>query len=95
MTDKCLCINSYYTPTVNTIVFEKGKIYDFTDQKFVTREYPEGYNVCFFNGEYIYFRKYQDPLAETGYGLFSTHFKPILEIRKEKINKIKERINEM
>ncbi len=36
----------------------------------------------------MFFRKYQDTLAEQGFGLFNTHFKTIKDIRKEKLNNI-------
>ena len=87
MISKCLCIKDYCNK-FNKPIFKKGEIYEFTDQEFATREYPDGYNVCFFNHEYIYFRKNQDPLAEEGYGLFYTYFKPLKLIRKEKLNKL-------
>lgn len=87
MIGKCVCIKSYFN-NPNSIIFHKDEIYEYTDQKFVTREMPDGYNVKFSKGEYIYFRKHQDVLAISGYGLFSTYFKTLKEIRKEKIEKI-------
>jgi hypothetical protein len=97
MNNKCICIKSYsYRPnnwTSDATIFQKGKTYKYTDQKFVSIKYPEGYNVNFFNREYIYFRKYPDnPLAKEGYEsyeIFSTYFKTIKEIRKEKLEKLK------
>lgn len=94
MKDKCICINDYYDKYNNNLPhlphYKKGYYYEFTDEKFVTRELPEGYNVQFSKGEYLFFRKYQDILAEKGYGMFSTYFKPIKEIRKEKLKKLEE-----
>jgi len=82
MRSKCLCVKNYNHP------FQKGEWYEYTDQKFVTREYPKGFNVQFSKGEYIYFRQHQDSLVSKGYGLFNTYFKTIKQIRKEKLNKI-------
>ena len=93
MESKCLCVKNYYLRSpVNEAHFIKGKYYKYTDQQFVTRDYPEGYNVSFSKGEYIYFRKHQDPLAEKGFGLFNTYFRTIKEQRKEKIEKLNEKI---
>lgn len=93
MIDKCLCIKDY-CDKFNKPIFKKCEIYEFTDQEFATRKYPDGYNVCFFNHEYIYFRKNQDTLTEYEYeyeyeyDLFSTYFKTLKQIRKEKLTKI-------
>jgi len=87
MTSKCICIQSFYNDN-GTVAFRKHLEYEFTDQHFVSREYPEGYNVCFSKGEYLYFRKYQDPLAPKGYGMFNTYFKTLKDVRKEKLKKI-------
>lgn len=84
MRNKCICIKNYG----NFETFKKDNYYEYTDKHFVSREYPEGYNVQFSKGEYLYFRKYQDPLAEKGYGMFGTYFKTLKEIRKEKLKKI-------
>ena len=43
---------------------------------------------------YIYFRKYQDPLASKGFGLFETYFQTITKIRKEKLKQLKKLNNE-
>lgn len=90
MRSKCLCVKDYNTELFPE--FLKGNHYEYTDQHFVTREYPEGYNVQFLQGNYIYFRKYQDPLTKKGYGLFSTYFKTLKNIRKEKLSQINDTI---
>jgi hypothetical protein len=38
-------------------LFIKNEIYDYTEQNFVSIEYPEVYNVKYSKVEYIYFRK--------------------------------------
>lgn len=92
MRNKCVCIEDYFinNNVIFSIIYKKGEYYEYTDEKFVTRELPEGYNVMFSKGEYIFFRKYQDPLSGKGFGMFSTHFKTFNEIRKEKLKIIKE-----
>ena len=87
MRSKCLCIKTYYNSN-GTTAFLKNKWYKYTHKTFTTREYPEGFNVQFHKGEYLFFRENQDPLAEKGYGVFSTYFKTLKDIRKEKIEKI-------
>lgn len=87
MVNKCICIKSFYNDN-ETVAFRKHIEYKYTDKMFTTREYPEGYNVMFSKGEYLFFRKYQDPSTPKGYSMFSTHFKTLKEIRKEKLNKI-------
>lgn len=72
MKKKCTCIKNYYGIDKKYPIFYQGDTYEYTDQKFVTREFPEGFNVQFSKGEYIYFRTHQDPLAERGFGMFST-----------------------
>lgn len=91
MKNKCVCIEDYFNNdgVIFSIIFKKGKYYEYTDSHFVSREYPDGYNVQFSKGEYIFFRKYQDPLSGKGFGMFSTHFKTFNEIRKEKLEKLK------
>ena len=92
MRDKCICIKTYHTPK-GFPIYSKNIIYEYTDQNYVTREYPKGYNVQFSKGEYLFFRKHQDPLAPNGYGIFNTHFKKLKELRKEKLEKLKNKIN--
>lgn len=87
MIDKCLCIKDYCNE-FNKSIFKEGKIYEYTDQKFIKQYYPKGYNVYFSKGEYIYFTKYQNMLGYQGYRLFSTYFKTLKQIRKEKLNKL-------
>jgi len=89
MRSKCLCIKDYTSPLNNKFPeFQIGEWYEYTDQKFVSREYPEGFNVQFYKGNYLFLRKNQDPLASKGYGVFKTHFKTIKDIRKEKLKQI-------
>lgn len=90
MRSKCICIKDYYNTKESIPTFRKGEIYEYTDQQFVTRDYPEGYNVKFYPGNYIYFRKHQDPKAEKGFGLFSTYFITVEELREDKLNQILE-----
>ena len=87
MTNKCICIKSFYNNNT-TVAFRKHITYEYTDKIFVSRELPEGYNVKFSKGEYLYFRKNQDPLTDKGYGMFSTHFKTMKIVRKEKLEKL-------
>jgi len=88
MINKCICIKSFYNDNGSS-AFRKHIEYHYTDKMFITsREYPEGYNVKFSSGEYIFFRKFQDSLAPIGYGMFSTYFKTLKDIRKEKLNKL-------
>ena len=92
MRGKCLCIKNYmsHPGRQNYCEFVKDSWYEYTDQQFVTREYPEGFNVKFYKSNYIFFRNHQDPKAEKGYSLFNTYFKTLKDIRKEKLNKINE-----
>ena len=54
MKSKCVCIKNYYLrSTANAPHFEKGQIYEFTDQQFVKREYPKGFNVSFSKGSIL------------------------------------------
>ena len=93
MTDKCLCINTFYSPTTRSIVFEVGEMYEYTNKNvFYNGVVPIGYFVRFNKDELFYFRNIPYPETDNGYGLFSTHFKPLSEIRKEKIKKIKNEI---
>ena len=87
MRSKCICIKTFLNDN-GTVAFSKHVEYQYTNKMFTSREYPEGYNVQFSKGEYIFFGKYQNPLAEKGYGMFSTYFKTLKDVRKEKINKI-------
>jgi len=91
MRSRCVCIKTYYNSDYNSNVpiFRNNETYEYTDQKFITREMPDGYNVMLSKGEYIYFRKHPDVLAETGYGMFNTYFRTLKEVRKEKLIKIK------
>lgn len=86
MRAKCVCINNWYDTTRSKYpTFEKGKTYEYTDQQFVTREVPTGFNVeigGIFKGNYIYFKE------EKGYGCFHDYFKTLKDIRKEKLNKL-------
>jgi hypothetical protein len=79
MKSKCICIKDFYSTITSDVTFIKDEIYEFTDDKFVTRNLPDGYNVCFDKGQYLYFKKHEE---------FSTYFKTIKEIRKEKLQKI-------
>ncbi len=89
MRSKCLCVNDYYINfSSNSPTFNKDMWYEYTDQQFATRDYTEGFNVQFSNSEYIFFRILQDKSTIKGYGVFSTHFKTIKQIRKDKIIKI-------
>lgn len=89
MRNKCLCIKDYKSKNNDKFPeFQENEWYEYTNQRFTSREYPEGFNVEFFKGNYLYFRKNQDPLAPKGYGLFETHFKTLKDIRKEKLMKL-------
>ena len=89
MKSKCICIKNFYLRSpVNAPHFEKGVYYEYTDRKFTSRKYPEGYNVCVSKGEYLFFRLKKDPFSENYVNVFNTHFKTLKDIRKEKINVI-------
>lgn len=82
--NKCLCILKVPRSKNKFYDFEVGKYYNYTTNKFTSREYPEGYNVEICKGNYIYFRKHKDNKSGT-FGLFSKHFKTIQNLRKDKI----------
>jgi hypothetical protein len=86
MKNKCICIKDYYS-SINSVTFIKDETYEFTDDKFVTRKLPDGYNVCFSKGEYLFFKKEKE-ISSKNTNIFSTYFKTIKEIRKEKLQKI-------
>jgi len=95
MRSKCICVKDYNgqeawaPPNLQKYnsqpEFSKGEYYEYTKN---VLGYTEGYNVQFSNGEYIFFRKGQDPLTGKGYRLFSKYFKTIKKIRKEKLEKL-------
>jgi hypothetical protein len=92
MLNKCKCIKNYYNSKYNQkfLIFRKNEIYEYTDTKFISRKYPDGVNVKFSNGEYIYFRK-NETENEYDYDLFKEYFKTLKQFRKEKLNKIYDR----
>jgi len=92
MRNKCICINNYYHSKYNKndSIFRKDEIYEYTNTLFVSRIYPEGFNVMFSKGQYIFFRK-NEVENDHDYDLFSEYFKTLKQIRKEKLNKIYDR----
>lgn len=87
MKNKCICIKNYYSTVNSSITFIKDEIYEFTDDKLVTRKLPDGYNVCFSKGQYLFFKKQKDDSSKNT-NIFNTYFKTIKEIRKEKLKNI-------
>jgi len=88
MKNKCVCISSYFLN--KKIIFEKDGYYNYTEQQFVSRDYPPGYNVEFSKGEYLYFRiGSEETTFASSVPLFVKFFKTIKELRKDKLIQIK------
>ena len=92
MKNSCLCIENYYLGTNKYPVFKKGNYYEYADEFFV-KKYREGYgyNVSFSKGEYLFFSTCEEDILN--YDYFRKYFRTLEDIRKEKLETLKEKIN--